>query len=332
MGLALGDALGFPLEGLSARRIAGRFGRPERFCFLGRRGFVSDDTEQAVMAAQAVLDARSVADRDTGARTEGGLPGRAAWRFARLLVGWFWTIPPGVGLATLRACLKLSLGLPGGVRSAGNGAAMRAAPLGLLPLPSEERRLVVEALSRVTHLDSRAVDGARAVAEGVALLLEDPQAGWPELRSRLPDLDPRLGERLDRAWELRGAEPEEAARELGTTGYVLHSVPLAFWALWSGPPNFLDGLHRVVLQGGDADSTGAMAGALLGVRFGLSGIPADLAGHLEGCYSVPRLQALAGALQHAADPPGPPGFWALRAREAAVKFGVGLHVLWRILP
>ena len=36
---------------------------------------------------------------------------------------------------------------------------------------------MVEALSRVTHLDPRAVDGARAVAEGVTLLLEDPRAG-----------------------------------------------------------------------------------------------------------------------------------------------------------
>lgn len=86
----------------------------------------------------------------------------------------------------------------------------------------------MEAISRVTHTRPPAVDGARAVAEAVALLREAPEAGWPQLRERLPDLDPRLEERMERAWELRQAAPEEAARELGVTGFVLHSVPLAF--------------------------------------------------------------------------------------------------------
>lgn len=319
VGLAVGDALGFPLEGMSARRIARRFGRPARYCFLGRRGFVSDDTEQAVMAAESALAAT-------------GDPEESARLFARRLVGWFWTIPPGVGLATLRACLKLSLGLRGGVASAGNGAAMRAAPLGLLPLTPRERRPLVEAVSRVTHTDPRAVDGARAVAEAVALLRESPGGGWPELRSRLPDFDRRIAERLDAAWDLREEGAERAAQDLGISGYVLHSVPLAFWALWSRPATFLAGLHSVVLRGGDADSTGAIAGALLGARFGLAGIPQDLAERLEPCYSAERLGALATALAEGRRGPGHPGFWALRSREAAVKAGVALHVLGRMIP
>lgn len=318
VGLAVGDALGFPLEGLSARRIARRFGRPQRFRFLGRRGFVSDDTEQAVMAAESAL-------------ASAGDPQQAARRFSRRLVGWFWTIPPGVGLATLRACLKMSLGLPGGVSSAGNGAAMRAAPLGLLPLDASGRRALVEALSRVTHLDARAVDGARAVAEATARLREGGDADWPGLRDQLPELDGRLEERLDRAWALREASGEEAARELGVTGYVLHSVPLAFWALWRRPPGFLEGLHAVVLLGGDADSTGAMAGALLGTRFGLGGLPPELAGNLEACFSAKRLSALARALVEGGPGPEHPGFWALRGREAAVKAGVAWHVLGRLV-
>lgn len=315
VGLAVGDAMGFPLEGLSARRIQRRFGRPERYRFLGRRGFVSDDTEQAVMVAEAALAA--AAD-----------PGATARGFARRLVGWFWTVPPGVGLATVRACLKMSVGLAGGVASAGNGAAMRAAPLGLLP----RREGLVEAVSRVTHTDPRAVDGARAIAEAVALVVAAGEAPWPALQAVLGALDPRLAERLERAWTLREASPEEAARELGTTGYVLHSVPLALWALWSDPPGFLEGLHRVVLQGGDADSTGAMAGALLGARFGLEAIPAELADHLEPCYSAERLAALAAALAEGRTAPLRPGFWALRGREAAIKAGVALHVLGRLVP
>ena len=44
---ALGDALGLPCEGMSARSIARRFGRVDRFRLLAKTGFVSDDTEQS---------------------------------------------------------------------------------------------------------------------------------------------------------------------------------------------------------------------------------------------------------------------------------------------
>ena len=109
LGTALGDALGLPCEGMSARRIARRFGRLDRFRLLGRTGYVSDDTEQSALLAQSL--ARNPQD-----------PARA---FRYSLLGWFGRLPWGVGLATVRACFKILLGLRrSGVRSAGNGAAM----------------------------------------------------------------------------------------------------------------------------------------------------------------------------------------------------------------
>ncbi|HXX93592.1 MAG TPA: ADP-ribosylglycohydrolase family protein, partial [Planctomycetota bacterium] len=118
LGTALGDALGLPAEGMSARRIARRFGRVHRFHLLGRTGFVSDDTEQSALVAQSL--ARHPGDRDLCVRA-----------FRRSLLGWFWRLPWGVGLATVRASFRIMLGRrPSGVRSAGNGAAMRAAVLG----------------------------------------------------------------------------------------------------------------------------------------------------------------------------------------------------------
>jgi ADP-ribosyl-[dinitrogen reductase] hydrolase len=44
LGTAVGDALGLVCEGMSAKRIARRFGRLDRFHLLGRTGYVSDDT------------------------------------------------------------------------------------------------------------------------------------------------------------------------------------------------------------------------------------------------------------------------------------------------
>ncbi|MEZ4465124.1 MAG: hypothetical protein R3F43_11670 [bacterium] len=48
-------------------------------------------------------------------------------RFGGRRAGWFIRLPFGIGGATLRARLRLLVGLPSGVHSAGNGAAMRAA-------------------------------------------------------------------------------------------------------------------------------------------------------------------------------------------------------------
>jgi len=62
LGTAVGDALGLPCEGLSAARIARRFGRADRFRLLGRTGYVSDDTEQSALVAQSL--ARFPADPD----------------------------------------------------------------------------------------------------------------------------------------------------------------------------------------------------------------------------------------------------------------------------
>ena len=54
LGTALGDALGLACEGMSARAIARRFGRVDRFHLLGRTGFVSDDTDQSALVAQSL--------------------------------------------------------------------------------------------------------------------------------------------------------------------------------------------------------------------------------------------------------------------------------------
>jgi ADP-ribosylglycohydrolase len=63
LGTALGDALGLPAEGMSARAIARRFGRMDRFRLLGSTGFVSDDTEQAALIAQALAQHPDDLDR-----------------------------------------------------------------------------------------------------------------------------------------------------------------------------------------------------------------------------------------------------------------------------
>ncbi len=81
---------------------------------------VSDDTDHTVFVAQSLL-----AHPDS--------PERFAGRLAWCLRLWLLTLPAGVGFATLRSILRLWIGMSpsrSGVYSAGNGPAMRAAPIG----------------------------------------------------------------------------------------------------------------------------------------------------------------------------------------------------------
>src|SRR5690349_8968013 len=129
LGTAVGDAVGLPFEGLSRRRVRRMSGASLRHRLVLGRGMASDDTEHTCMAAQALLV--SGGDPDGFARSLG-------WRLRWWLLG----LPAGVGKATARAILKLWLGFPpsrSGVRSAGNGPAMRAAVLGVYAAGDRDR-------------------------------------------------------------------------------------------------------------------------------------------------------------------------------------------------
>lgn len=314
LGTALGDALGLPCEGMPARAIARRFGRADRFRLLGRTGFVSDDTEQSALAAQSL--ARHPDD-----------PARFARAFRRSLLGWFLRLPWGVGLATVRACLKIALGFAqSGVRSAGNGAAMRAAVVGAFFHDRPDRRIEFgKALARVTHTDERAVQGALFVAEVAA-------AG-PE-RARAAVTEPSLGEALDRARELarQGIATAEAAGLLGTSGFVLHTVPFALFCLLRFGDDPLRALQEAIGAGGDTDTVGAILGAWLGALRGESGLPAGLLGEIhDGPFGPAHLRALADALAAGAPPPGYSVFGAF-LRNLALYPVVLYHGVRRLIP
>src|SRR5438874_1145865 len=154
LGTAVGDALGLPYENLSRRRGVRLLGPPDRHRFLLGRGMVSDDTEHTCMVAQALIAA-------------GGDVTRFRRDFAWRLRLWLLAMPAGVGLATLKATLKLWLGAPSdrsGVFSAGNGPAMRSAVLGAAIDDRERLREFVRASTRITHTDPKAEYGAQAVA------------------------------------------------------------------------------------------------------------------------------------------------------------------------
>ena len=327
LGTALGDALGLPMEMLSARVIARRFPRLDRFHLLGRVGFVSDDTEQSALVAQSL--ARHPRDPDGVVRA-----------FRRSLLGWFLRLPWGIGLGTLRACVRIAVGLRRtGVRSAGNGAAMRAAVVGVfLHDDSTARRSTSDALARVTHTDPRAVEGARFVAEVAARVVAGDRPTEALAAAREVVSEATLGAAIDRAAGLarEGAAADAAAAALGTSGFVVHTVPFAAYAFarWGDDP--MAAIGAVIRAGGDTDSIGAIVGAWCGALGGEAALPAELLGRLhDGPFGPTHLRALAADLAGAAGGRRPTAHYSVgyaMARNLALYPVVLAHAARRIVP
>ncbi len=327
LGTALGDALGLPMEMLSAKVIARRFPRLDRFHLLGRVGFVSDDTEQSALVAQNL--ARHPGDIDGCVRA-----------FRRSLLGWFLRLPWGIGLGTLRACARIALGLRrSGVATAGNGAAMRAAVVGVfLRDDASARRAMADALATVTHTDPRAVEGARFVAEVAALATttNDPMAAVTAARAAVTEAS--LGKAIDRAVALasEGTDLGAAARELGTTGFVVHTVPFAAYAFarWGTDP--MAAVTAVIRAGGDTDSIAAIVGAWCGAMGGEGALPGELVARInDGPFGPTHLRALADDLAGAKAGRAATARYSpalAMARNLALYPVVIAHALRRIVP
>jgi len=277
LGTAVGDALGLPYEGVSKRRAAKMLGEPSRYRFLFGRGMVSDDTEHACMVAQSLIEAGD----DTG------LFGR---RLAHRLRWWLLPLPAGVGLATLRAILKLWCGFPpdrSGVFSAGNGPAMRSPILGAAIADHDLLRKLVRASTRITHTDPKAEYGAWAVARAAQMASTgqrvEPHAYVDSFREILASEHAvefiALVERVADCLESDESTMSFAASlglEKGVSGYVYHTVPVVLHAWLSNQTDLLAAITSVIRCGGDADSTAAIVGGIVGAAVGKEGVPREL--------------------------------------------------------
>ncbi len=268
LGMAVGDALGLPREGLSPRRAAAMYGTDLRHRFFFGRGMCSDDTEHAIFTAQALIASRG--DETAFAKE---LASRFRW--------WMLRLPAGIGLATLRAGVKSWLGFSpenSGVFSAGNGPAMRAPILGVYAADNPTKlKLLVRASTRLTHTDPKAEHGAlaialcarRAVLDGSAL---NRDGLFAELYNEIqcPDLSGRL-KRVEDALS-SGNTTQEFASQLGgaqgVSGYIYETVPAAIFCWLNALVDFRAAVTDVIRLGGDADTTGAIVGALSGSTLG----------------------------------------------------------------
>jgi ADP-ribosylglycohydrolase len=341
LGTAVGDGLGLPAEGIRPTRLQRLWPGPWRHHFALGHSMLSDDTEHTFFVAQSLLEQPDDAEAFVK-------------RLASRLRWWFLSLPAGIGKATLRACLKLWIGFPptsSGVWSAGNGPAMRVALIGGY-FAEDEARLesFVRAATRVTHTDTRALVGARAVARVAAWAVRHDAAQQPEIDELLRMLASLPAE--DQEWQsllekLRKAAAQELsvldfAASLGATkgvsGYVYQTVPVAVYAWWRHYGDVRATIEAVIRCGGDTDTGGAIAGALAGATTGAAGIPRDW---LQGIWDWPRsvrlLRETAERLGRQAEEHQPLGpvryFWpGVLPRNLLFLAVVLLHGFRRLLP
>lgn len=181
--------------------------------------------------------------------------------------------------------------------SLGNGAAMRIGPLGLFfhrcPTLVEKARLS----AATTHVHPIGMDGAAVQALAVAQALTLDAERRPDFRTFLqrltfPTLVQELREKLQalEALLVQEVPEQEAARILGRSVRADESLPFALYAFLRNPCRFEDCLLCAVLNDGDRDTVGAMAGAVCGAFLGIEAIPAAWRNKLE---NGTRLEALA---------------------------------------
>ena len=212
IGLALGDAMGAPIEGLSAAEIRRRYGEVDGFFEMQVRPSEEVPTPQSRYRLKATYTddtQMALAVLDSLVARKGFDPDHMAGQFARLIGdldrGLAWVFR-GSGRGT-RAALKQVRGgadwRESGTASSGDGAAMRVAPIGLFFRDDREallRASIQQAM--ITHREPRAMASSAAIASAVASLVDGPSEGGLDVDSFMK----RLVLDVRRAEELISAE------------------------------------------------------------------------------------------------------------------------------
>lgn len=292
VGLAVGDALGAGVDDLTPEDVEARHPEGPREIIGGGafdrpRGQPGAVSQTALIVAESLSRSAATLDLDD---------------VCRRLVEWLETSPKDVsrtlkaGIENLRA--GDAPGEAGAVawedlgreRSADNAALALCVPMALSSFAPTDRLFDdLVRLCRATHYDPRCVGASVALVQALGGLVR----GEEDFIERAALSAAPFHDDVRAVIERSQARPPAALKVDGPTrSDVLTAVEIAFSAVtFAG--TFEDGLAEVVSRGGDADVNGAIAGALLGARFGSSAVPERW---VKATAAVPRLSDAAGRM------------------------------------
>ena len=269
LGAAAGDALGSTVEFMRAPRIRDLYGIHKDIAGGGamrwRVGQGTDDTDLLWAITESYID--TIQGHD--------LLGGTATRF----VAWYRAGPLDIGGTTALAMERLSVTgdpLTSGVsevQHCGNGSLMRTLPTALCRADPVVRHQESISISAITHARLECTDSCLAYNEMAAAFLCGAS----------PDQAIRQAQKLSLTEQVKDVlyvDADTPVEALNTGGYVLDTLRCAVWAIQQDA-SAEDTLVALVNRGGDADTTGCVAGGLLGVWQGHESIPARWVDLLE---------------------------------------------------
>ncbi len=276
LGLAIGDALGATVEFMTPREIKAEYGIHYEMIGGGwlklRPGQVTDDTTMSLALGEAILARRAV----------------DPLAIAQAFDGWMRAKPVDIGNTVRRGILNFrnsgSLAVEPCDHDAGNGACMRVLPVALATLGQSDGQVAAAVVmqSHLTHNNPLSDAGTLCVVQLIQMAL----AGASKLELLFGPVR-----------ELTQRHPEFGFRQRNTnnpSGYIVHTLRAVFQALFD-TDSFEECLIDVVNRGGDADTTGAIAGMIAGALYGRAAIPERWLKSLDG-VTARRCREQAAAL------------------------------------
>ncbi len=264
-GVAIGDALGAPLEFMSREQIARKHGRVTEMIGGGwldvEPGEITDDTQMTLAVAEGIIANPEDPIQEIGAR----------------FIEWAKSGPKDIGI-TCSMSIRAAAGRnhqeapdekkwfeaskdtckTNGGRSGGNGALMRTVYPGLYYEGLLEAVTKSGNIAKMTHWDKKSTEACCLYTEMLNLITEadNNDGAWWHVDKALQGSEYKLEPR-------KGVEP---------TGYVVDSFKCALHSL-ATTNTFEEAIIEAANLGGDADTIAAITGGLAGAIYGYKEIP-----------------------------------------------------------
>ena len=264
IGGAIGDAYGSAFENLSEPTNDDNFypfGKPEP---IVPKWNITDDTQLTLATCESISEHSTL-------QTE---------HLANTLLQYYKHRKiTGIGSSTLQALKALEVGSHWqhagrtGEFAAGNGAAMRIAPLAFIKIISREQ---IRDACIITHNNDEAYVGALSVVLAIKAILNGSWTGKENLLEIIIEQIPDTRVR-DRFIEINALNNLETISKLGNNGYVVNSIPLAITYASKVQELGIETMYKQLIDiGGDTDTNCSIAGQIAGTLIGLDNIPSHL--------------------------------------------------------